>query len=83
MSTESAMKLLKGHGVVKCRACGEIIVQCKCPFHKDKPLFDLCDSCEETCRSCFHNAFPNDRVCESLCKSCSDGSNFVQDVQRG
>ena len=82
MSTESAYKLLKGHGVVKCRSCGEIIVQCRCPFHKDQPLFDLCNDCEETCQSCFYNTFYTEKD-RKICEDCSNGSEFVSDVQRG
>jgi hypothetical protein len=46
MSTESAKKLLQGHGRVICRKCKKVIVSCRCMECSKNIQKDLCDTCD-------------------------------------
>lgn len=35
-----------GHSIVKCRACGKVISQCRCMSEHKSVVWSLCDACK-------------------------------------
>lgn len=45
MKNKEQKDLLKGHGRVICKVCGDIIITCKCLKCSDNIIYTVCDDC--------------------------------------
>lgn len=34
------------HGIIKCKNCDKIIIQCKCPYSTTNIKYSICEECD-------------------------------------